>query len=309
MCIDLNTLTPKTPSHRLVFRSGKGVGALDCWMALPHKIAPDVPPLIAVHGIRRGARLQAALFAERAAAVGQVVIAPIFDKTSWLGYQQTFLCGRADLALLDLMLALRREGTVTAEQLDLFGFSGGAQFAHRFAMLHPDRVSHLSTASPGWYTFPDNATYPYGLWPRPNHADAWSYRMIANLDRFLALPMRVSVGENDCLRDKNTRSGAAIDAQQGLTRLDRARKWTEAIRTVAAEMRIAPKITLHVLEGCGHDFETCVTKGGLDRIVIPDAPTHLQPAALCRGTCSARQQMACQARRAATPLQQMEATR
>lgn len=308
MCIDLNTLTPKTPSHRLVFRSGKAPGELDCWMALPRGIAPNVPPLVAVHGIRRGARLQAILFAERAAALGQAVIAPVFDKNNWLGYQQAFLCGRADLALMGLMLALRDEGTLQTEQFDLFGFSGGAQFAHRFAMLHPDRVSHLSIASPGWYTFPDNASYPYGLWPRPNHTDAWSYRMISNLDRFLALPMRVCVGENDCLRDKNTRSGAAIDAQQGLNRLARARKWTEAIRTVADEMQIAPRITLHVLKGCGHDFETCVTKGGLDRIVIPDAPLRLQPAPLCRGTCTARQQMACQVRRANASLQPMETT-
>ncbi len=308
MCIDLNTLTPQTPSHRLVFRSGKGPGELDCWMALPHNIAPDMPPLIAVHGIRRGAKLQADLFGKRAAALGQPVIAPVFDKANWLGYQQAFLCGRADLALLDLVLALRNEGVVKTEKIDLFGFSGGAQFVHRFAMLHPDRVSHLSIASPGWYTFPDNAPYPYGLWPRPEHPDEWSYCLIAKLDRFLALPIRVCVGENDCVRDKNTRSGAAIDAQQGLNRLDRAKRWAETVHTTAIDMKVAPQITLHELKGCGHDFQTCVTKGELDRIVIPDLPSHQWPVTSCSGTCTAKQRQMCHAKSSATPLNVMEAT-
>ena len=294
MCVASHTPGPETPSYQIVFRPGDGATGLACWMALPDRVAQDQPPLIAVHGIRRGAELQAALFAKRAAALGRPVIAPVFDTSSWLGYQQAFLCGRADLALLDLILSLRKAGVVQSEKLDLFGFSGGAQFAHRFAMLHPDRVSRLSVASPGWYTFPDSASYPYGLWPRPNHTDEWSYRMISNLDRFLALPINVCVGENDCLRDRNTRSGAEIDAQQGRHRLERARRWTQAIRSAATELKISSDVLLHVLKGCGHDFETCVLKGGLDRIVLADAPTR-QEASPCRGMCSAQERQACRA--------------
>ncbi len=306
MCVSLNTTRPEGSSYQVIFRPGNGRNGLACWLALPHTITPGTPPLVAVHGIRRGAELQAALFADRAAALGRPVIAPVFDTTNWLGYQQAFLCGRADLALLDLILSLRNMGVVQSEKLDLFGFSGGAQFVHRFAMLHPERVSHLSIASPGWYTFPDTASYPYGLWPRPEHADEWSYSIIANLDRFLALPMNVCVGENDCVRDKNTRSGAAIDAQQGLHRLDRARRWTDAVRTAATDLKIEPDVSLHVLKGCGHDFETCVTRGQLDRIVIADEPA--EPAGICRGTCSARQQRACHVARSIKSFDQMEAT-
>lgn len=37
----------------------------------------------------------------------------------------------------------------------LYGFSGGAQFAHRFAMLYPEKVKGLSVATPGLVTLPD----------------------------------------------------------------------------------------------------------------------------------------------------------
>ncbi|MCV3271298.1 alpha/beta fold hydrolase [Roseobacter sinensis] len=289
MCIRSNTMLRYPQAYRLVYRPPTGPSGLACWLALPQVIAPDATPLVAVHGIRRGADLQATLFARRAAVQGRPVIAPIFDKENWLGYQQAVLCGRADLALLDLLLRLRREGVVRTEQIALFGFSGGAQFAHRFALLHPERVARLSIASPGWYTFPDAESYLYGLWPRPDHADEWSYRMVAGLDRFLAIPMRVTVGEKDCARDKNTRSGPAIDAQQGLHRRARAARWTRAVRQAAEELKVRPDIELHVLPNCGHDFETCVRRGGLDRIVLPEVP---EPAA-CTGTCSPAERRAC----------------
>ncbi|GFE48432.1 hypothetical protein So717_01850 [Roseobacter cerasinus] len=264
-------MVPKRLPYRLVFWPATSRSVLPCWLALPEHPVPGQPPLVAVHGIRRGAEQQAALFAERAAAQGRVVIAPIFDKASWLGYQQAVLCGRADLALLDLLLSLRVAGVVTTERFDLFGFSGGAQFAHRFAMLHPDRLRRLSVASPGWYTFPDTACYPYGLWPRPDHTDGWGHRLAANLHRFLTLPITVSVGACDSRRDRNTRSGPQIDAQQGPHRLARARSWAQALRRAACELRIQPDIALHVLPGCGHHFETCMRLGGLDRIVLPKA--------------------------------------
>lgn len=306
MCVISDKTLSEGQSHQVIFRPGNGRNQLACWLALPQRIEPDAPPLVAIHGIKRGAELQASLFAKRATASGRPVIAPVFDTANWLGYQQAFLCGRADLALLDLVLALRVAGIVQSEKLDLFGFSGGAQFVHRFAMLHPDRVSQLSIASPGWYTFPDSASYPYGLWPRPKQPDEWSYRMIADLDRFLALPMNVSVGEKDCLRDKNTRSGVAIDAQQGLHRLDRAKRWVAAVRTAACELKIRPDVSLHVLKGCGHDFETCVTKGGLDRIVIPDGSVQ-HSVNLCRDTCGARHRQACLMGRNMKPFEFMEA--
>ena len=256
---------------KVIKRPGSGRKGLTCWLALPDEISPEASPLVAVHGIRRGARQQAALYAARAAATGRPVIAPLFDKRKWPRYQQVVHRERADLALLGLMNELRLAGIWQTRSFELTGYSGGAQFAHRFALLYPHLVSRLTVASAGWYTFPDEAAFPYGLSARSDGSDDWGPRMEAGLDRFLCLPIQVSVGSEDCLQDPNTRSGPEIDRQQGLDRVTRAARWAEALRQAAVARGIAPRIDLSVLPGCGHDFRTCIEKGGLDRLTLPAA--------------------------------------
>lgn len=271
------TTTPTTPAQeqagtfRLTRRLAKGRSALDCWIALPPDISADASPVVAIHGIQRGVRDQAALFAARAAALGRPVIAPLFDEKGWPRYQQVVRNKRADLALLALLSELRLAGIWRTRTVELAGYSGGAQFAHRFAMLYPHLVSRLTVAAAGWYTFPDDAAFPYGLAPRPGRADDWGPKLAAGLDRFLGLPIQVCVGAEDTVVDPNTRSGPEIDRQQGVDRVTRAMRWAEALRRAAAERGIQPNVTLSVLPDCGHDFRSCVERGGLDRVVLPDS--------------------------------------
>ncbi len=253
----------------LIRRAPKDSGSLACWLALPHRISSEAPPLVAVHGIRRGARDQAELFAARAAALGRPVIAPLFDEENWRRYQQVVRKKRADLALLALLTELRSADIWRTPSFDLAGFSGGAQFAHRFAMLYPELVARLTVASAGWFTFPDDAPFPYGLAARPGRPDDWGPQLAAGLDRFLRLPIQVCVGAEDNVTDINTRSGPKIDRQQGKDRVTRATRWAEALREAARERGIAPRVALAVLSGCGHEFRACVLKGGLDRWVLP----------------------------------------
>ncbi|MEO9876025.1 MAG: alpha/beta hydrolase [Anderseniella sp.] len=268
----------------LTRRSAKGDHDLSCWLALPDTISDTLPPLVAVHGIRREARAQAEFFGERATALGRPVIAPLFEKTHWPRYQQAVRRGRADLALLRLMTELQDAGIWLTRKFDLFGFSGGAQFAHRFAMLHPGVVSRLITSSAGWYTFPDNAAFPYGLAPRPGRSDSWAPRLTAKLDQFLALPIHVCVGAHDNTPDRNTRSGPDINAQQGPHRRARATRWAEAVRSEAQTRNIPSSVKFVALPSCGHNFRNCITRGGLDQVVVPDQPmlTHVKT---CNGNC------------------------
>lgn len=259
--------------ERLRFAAKAG---LDGWIALPETRAKAAPPLVAVHGIKRGARDQAALLARRAAAKGQVVIAPLFDQDRWPRYQQVVRKGRADRALFTLLALLQETGVIEQGPVELCGFSGGAQFAHRFAMLYPEQVSRLTTASAGWYTFPDATSFPYGLGARKNARRDWGAEMAHNLDAFLRMPINIAVGSRDSTPDANTRSTGAINAQQGRTRLARAANWAKALERVATERNIAADVTLSILPGCGHDFRQCVEKGGLDRIIVPDAPQALR---------------------------------
>lgn len=247
---------------------------LACWLAQPSEAALDAPPLVAVHGIRRGARKQAQLYAARAAALGRTVIAPVFDAESWPRYQQVMRKGRADLALLALMADLRVAGVWRTPTFALAGFSGGAQFAHRFAMLHPELVSRLTVAAAGWYTFPDAAPFPYGFGERPGQVDDWGPHLAARFDRFLRLPIQVCVGAEDCVRDPNTRSNPELDRQQGTDRVTRARRWVASLRRSAAERDIVCRVSLNVLPGCGHDFATCVHRGGLACLAMPHADSR-----------------------------------
>ncbi len=245
---------------------------LACWIASPRWQATGAAPLVAVHGIRRGAYDQAILFASRAAEQGRSVIAPLFDEASWPRYQQVVRKGRADLALIRLMDALRREGHWQTERFALTGFSGGAQFAHRFTLLHPYLVAELSVASAGWFTFPDEAVFPYGLGSRPGRWPDWGPRLASGLDPFLSLPIRIAVGQRDNRRDANTRSGEAIDRQQGRTRLERAERWAESLIATAQTRGLVAQVSFTPLLGCRHDFRACVRKGRLDQVVLPSPP-------------------------------------
>ena len=253
----------------LTYRPARGKGALACWLAIPSNTPADASPIVAVHGIRRGAKQQAEALAPRAAALGRPVIAPLFDKVNWPKYQQVVRGKRADLALLELMAELRLAGIWQTRSFELCGYSGGAQFAHRFAMLYPQLVRRLTVASAGWYTFPDNAEFPYGLRARPGKTGDWGPRFAAGLDQFLQIPVQVCVGEEDCVSDDNTRSGTEIDQQQGIDRVTRATRWSAAFKEAAELRGLTPRITLSVLPNCGHDFQDCVQYGGLDDVILP----------------------------------------
>ncbi len=278
----VSELLTSVPSETftLLYRPAKGKGALACWLAIPSNMSAGTSPLVAVHGIRRGAKQQAELLAPRAAARGRPIIAPLFDKVNWPAYQQVVRGKRADLALLDLMTDLRLAGTWQSRRFELCGYSGGAQFAHRFAMLYPQLVTRLTIASAGWYTFPDNAAFPYGLKETTGKAGHWGPRIAAGLDQFLEIPIQVCVGEEDCVSDTNTRQSAEIDRQQGVDRVTRARRWSMALQQTASDRGVKAQIKLSVLHDCGHDFKDCVQYGGLDHLILPDdgeaAPEHTQ---------------------------------
>lgn len=247
------------PAFTLHHRPGRGPRALDCWIVRPADPRPEAPPLVAVHGIGRGACEVAEAFGARAAVLGRPVIAPLFDAACWNGYQRAVAPRRADAALLRLLDELSAEGFPPVGRFDLAGYSGGAQFAHRFAMLYPHRLRRLSVCAAGWWTMPDDTAFPYGL------SGPWGARLAAGLDRFLALDIRVSVGAADDRPDAATRSTPALDAAQGPDRVSRARAWVAALHATAARRGLpAPRLSLTPLPGAGHDFAACAAAGLAD---------------------------------------------
>lgn len=229
---------------------------LDCFCYLPARIDPARPPLICVHGISRNALEHVFAFRRYADECGFAIMAPVFDTGAFRGYQtlggkSRWNARHAFLAMLDNLQELIG---VSAPKADLFGFSGGAQFVHRFAMVEPNRVNAIAIASAGWYTFPiATARFPLGL--------SGAKAPVLDLSSFLKTPMLVMVGSADTDRDANVRQGRKIDALQGPNRVERARRWTAAVNDAARLYALAAPAAFEELPLAGHSFSDCVSAG------------------------------------------------
>jgi poly(3-hydroxybutyrate) depolymerase len=120
--------------------------------------------LVAIHGSSRTSFLE---FRDRFAEFGRwnrcAILCPIFpigvrgDGAS-SGYKYLI---EGDIRYDQVLLAIVAEVAATYGQdwarFALFGFSGGGQFAHRFAILHPDRLWAVSIGAPGSVTLLDPA--------------------------------------------------------------------------------------------------------------------------------------------------------
>lgn len=272
------TMQAKTPctapaasegGNLLFIKPGAENRSLGAWIYVPAKVNPDSHPLVAVHGISRRAKEQVQLLAKAADRSGRIVIAPLFGRRHWRKYQRISNGSRSDRALLDLLARIEMQGLAPTRKFDLTGYSGGAQFAHRFAMLFPQRIGKLNIVAAGWYCMPDTgAAYPYGLAAHSSHKADWGPRMIAGLDAYLRLPINIIIGADDTVSDTALRRSADLDAAQGVNRVERAQRYHAALTAQAHRRAITPHITFTLLPNSGHSFSRCVKSGGLDRLVL-----------------------------------------
>ena len=228
---------------------------LSAWLYEPPALVEPQKLLVCIHGISRNAKQQQVAFSSIADRLGVRLLAPEFSEERFPGYQRLDNAQgytRADLALNRMLISLAGDLREQAWTLDMFGYSGGAQFCHRYALCYPVRVRSLVLAGAGWYTFPDRSVkYPRGLanWPSllPGPAP----------DRVMSkIPTLVLVGDLDTERDASLRKGERIDEQQGRHRLARAHNWVERWRALGH----ATDLYLHELKGGTHDFALCVAE-------------------------------------------------
>ncbi len=247
-----------------------GPGRLRYLLALPRaRSAGPLPLVVSVHGYARQPLAHWQAFAERLTARGTALLLPWFTERDFRQYQQLVRPRRpdrpqrADLALIEAVDDATRWHGVRFGRWVLFGHSGGAQFAHRFAMAHPERVAALGLSAAGWYTMPSaDWPYPYGL----AGADERLQRQV-DLAAFLRLPMRVWVGRRDRDAHLHLRQEPLVHEIQGAHRLQRARRWVRALRAAAAAHGVSADIALHELAGAGHDFAHCVQAGLADQVL------------------------------------------
>jgi pimeloyl-ACP methyl ester carboxylesterase len=237
---------------------------IDYYEFVPARVDPRAPLLVSVHGISGNAREHVELFCRRAEEQGVIVIAPVFAGPRFHGFQRPrSRSGRAANFLLEVVAQVRARHRLAPGRFSLFGFSGGAQFAHRFALLHPRRIRSLIVCSAGWYTFPDpELRYPFGLDPGPGA------RVHFRLDDFLRVPVRVAVGALDVRQDHALNASPELCRLQGDNRVERARRWADALRRAGRARGVVPSVAHAVLPACGHSFRRCVQRGGLAEFVF-----------------------------------------
>lgn len=222
------------------------------WIGRPQKETDPGSVLLAVHGISRNSVQQAEAFSKIANQLGIWLIAPEFSEQVFPRYQQFSAnprSARADLALNKFLLAWRGERRLQRLQLHLFGYSGGAQFVHRYAYCYPDYIRSLVVSSAGWYCLPDSRRrYPYGLggWPR--------WLPVPNIDSMLHIPTLVLVGSADTERDRSLRTSLRLDSSQGVNRVERARCWVDMIRSLKEQRALGSVLRYQELVGQSHDF-------------------------------------------------------
>lgn len=261
-----SSATWSLPSHRVLRRVLQVDPMQEYLLYIPGGGGAKAPIFVAVHGLACNPHELARTFSAYCETAGVVMLAPIFTTEQHGDYQRLGRIGRgtrADVALDRCVAEVVSLTNADAEQLYMFGYSGGAQFVHRYLMAHPHRVAGAVAASAGWYTFPDmKVRFPYGV---------RSQRRLPgvnfNPEEFLRVPVTVLVGRND-VSSEQLRSTERVNRQQGINRVDRARNWVAAMRSAAKEYGYEPCVTCVEVPDVNHAFTQFCERGALPERVF-----------------------------------------
>lgn len=237
------------------------------FLYVPHRGGNNAKIFVSVHGISRNADEHARLFAPFAERHGVVMIAPYFPAGRFPDYQRLGRAGKSERADLALQKIVDEVATLTgaqAHRLYLFGYSGGAQFAHRYMLAYPERVARVALGAAGWYTFPDaNIKYPNGI-----QASRDLPQVQFDASRFLTIPVCVLVGEHDRHRDGLLNKSPRIDLLQGETRLERGGRWVDAMIRQSRARGLETSYGFHILPRSAHSFARSMRRGGMGERVF-----------------------------------------
>lgn len=221
---------------------------------------PIGPPLVVVHGARTDPSECLAGFRHLAHSYRRPLLVPVFSHPGHRGYQRLATAHRplGAASLLDEalgLLSLRMGLPVT--EIDLVGFSGGAQFAHRYAMLFPARVRGLVIGAAGWYSHLDGSR-PF---PEGAAASEASGGAAVDIDAFLGVPALVLIGERDVATDGQLRTSDRLDREQGEHRLARGLRWSQNVAREAEARGLASLVQFELMSHTGHSFRQAMEAG------------------------------------------------
>jgi pimeloyl-ACP methyl ester carboxylesterase len=219
------------------------------------------PMIVVCHGMLRNAdeyRDDARALADR---LGGLVVAPLFpvDDFPYDRYQAGGLLDDGQLAprstwtwqlVLRVVEEIRRREEQPEMPYFLFGHSGGAQFLIRMAGFVATDAERIVVANAGAQLFPSRELpYPYGFGGLPVEVSDDSA-----LERFLAQPITLYVGDDDRVRDEYLDRTDEAELQ-GANRRERARNAFEAAKKLAKQQGWKFNWQLVAAPGVAHDHQ------------------------------------------------------
>ncbi len=244
---------------------------------ISHGPSPEKGPiLVAIHGIGRDPDALIHVLSDAAQQHGFTLIAPQFDERRYQDFQRlgrTGLGERADLALNDILDDAESLLGLKGKR-HIFGFSGGAQFAHRYVSAWPGRFETATLVAAGWYSnFSRRRQFPRGLAPTSRLPG-----ITFDASALLRTPTHVIVGENDTKRDGTLRQSKRLDAQQGANRVARAKWFYRQLQKRSRRHGLNTDHKFTILKNCGHDAVEAAVRGNLSESVfdhiLRNSPGH-----------------------------------
>lgn len=217
--------------------------------------------LVILHGMGGNGPDLSAPWLAAADERGWIIVAPTFKYGDW---HDPDVIRSEDKRLSEELAGILTELPFTvdrpvADKALVFGFSRGAQLAHRFALLNPERIQAVAALAAGSYTLPDTE-----MWIN-NKSQKLNFPFgVADLDRLVGhgcneraltrVHFWIGVGLNDSRVDDVPR---AWDPYLGKTRVLRARSFTRAL-----ERHHVP-VTLNEFPGADHEFNPTIRASAL----------------------------------------------
>lgn len=204
--------------------------------------------LVGLRGIGDRSQDFARSLAAEAEGRGWLLVVPAFSYGDWRKMEMLRSEARQYLPWLKSLLDTLPEeaGLELGQRVLLYGFSRGAQEAHRFAFMYPHQVLGVATMGAGTYTLPIKRTlglkgpepleFPVGV----GDLERYSGKGF-DLEALKQVPFWVGVGERD---DQPADVPHDWDSHIGDTRLERAQVFTRVLSClgVSAQLAVIPKL-------------------------------------------------------------------
>ncbi len=217
---------------------------------VPQDAARPLQALAVIHGSDFKHEVMCRYFAALAEETGCVVLAPLFapsgvanpDPNGFKFLRSTH--AEYDRVLLDMVDEAGGRFGCARERFFLFGFSGGAQFAHRFLYAHPAHLHAVSIAAPGMVTLIDPG--------RPAWVGTEGLSALCGSDLVLPQVQRVSVQLLVGSKDAKPHVGGAGQELYDYAGGNRV----ERLRTLRTNYQLhGIRVAHHEVPGAAHEFE------------------------------------------------------